>query len=282
MRPLLAAFTFLAALPATAEPQVVTDIAPVHSLVAQVMGDLGTPALLLDASADPHHITLRPSQARALAGADVVFWIGPALTPWLAKSVAALPDHAQSVALTDLAGTRLIELTASQIDPHAWLDPDNATLWLAVIADTLAGLDPDNAATYAANAKAAAENLQTLAADLGAQLAPLGDAHFLVAHDAYGYFARRFGLNLTEAISDTDAAAPSAARLAALHAIVPAITCAFREPQQSPAALDTLLAGTDIPQTTLDPLGTTLPPGPALYPDLIRAMADAITTCAAH
>ena len=66
MRQFLAALVLIWATTARAEPpQVVTDIAPIHSLVSEVMGNLGKPALLLDAGSDPHHITLRPSQARA-------------------------------------------------------------------------------------------------------------------------------------------------------------------------------------------------------------------------
>ncbi len=64
-------------------PKVAVDIAPVHSLVAAVMGDLGTPDLILPPDGDPHHFQLRPSQMQALSTADLVVWIGPALTPWL-------------------------------------------------------------------------------------------------------------------------------------------------------------------------------------------------------
>ncbi|MEC8041367.1 MAG: zinc ABC transporter substrate-binding protein [Pseudomonadota bacterium] len=64
-------------------PRVVTDIAPVHALVAQVMGDLGAPDLLVDPGSSPHSYAMRPSQARALEKADLVFWIGEPLTPWL-------------------------------------------------------------------------------------------------------------------------------------------------------------------------------------------------------
>lgn len=286
MRQTLAALLLLAAGPATAEPKVVTDIAPVHSLVAAVMGELGQPDVLLDAAADPHHITLRPSQARALAGADAVFWIGPALTPWLARSLASRPE---TIALTEFPGTALItghddhgDSDHGHFDPHAWLDPANAELWLRVIGETLGRIDPQNAATYAANAQKAAADLQALSAELTADLAPLAGNRYLVAHDAYAYFAGHFGLNLSEAISDSDAEAASAARLAELRDSLAAqpVTCAFHEPQQSPAGLETLLAGTATPQATLDPLGSALAPGPALYPDLLRAMADSIAHCA--
>jgi len=60
-------------LPALADvPRVMTDIAPIHSLTAQVMGDLGTPDLLLPPGADPHDFALRPSDAAALGNADIV------------------------------------------------------------------------------------------------------------------------------------------------------------------------------------------------------------------
>ena len=70
-------------------PKVAVDIAPVHSLVSAVMGDLGTPDLILPPDGDPHHFQLRPSQMRALSTADLVVWVGPALTPWLKDVLAS-------------------------------------------------------------------------------------------------------------------------------------------------------------------------------------------------
>lgn len=275
-------FALLTAFPAFAEPAIVTDIAPVHSLVSAVMQDIGRPTLLIEADGDPHHITLRPSQAGALAEADAVFWISPNLTPWLAKPVATLSGDAHTLALADVPGTKLNQLDGHEaVDPHVWLDPDNAVLWLPAIAAILGQIDPENADTYTANASSAAEGLQVLIADLSRQLSPLVGNRYLVTHDAYGYFSSRFGLHMTEAISDSDAAQPTAGRLAELRQslAVETVICAFREPQQSPAALETLLAGTDTPVATLDPLGTNLDPGPLLYPDLLRAMADAVASC---
>jgi zinc transport system substrate-binding protein len=94
--------------PARAEvPAVVTDIAPVHSLVAQVMGDLGAPVLLLDRGADPHSFQLRPSQAAALSGADLVFWIGPELTPWLDRALQGTGSTGTAVSLLRVEGVTL-------------------------------------------------------------------------------------------------------------------------------------------------------------------------------
>jgi zinc transport system substrate-binding protein len=94
---ILSASAALALTPAWAEvPRVMTDIPPVHALVAQVMGDLGQPDLLLDRGANAHSFQLRPSQAANLADAGLIVWIGPDMTPWLDRAVDGLsPDTAQ-------------------------------------------------------------------------------------------------------------------------------------------------------------------------------------------
>ncbi|WP_298836891.1 zinc ABC transporter substrate-binding protein [uncultured Roseobacter sp.] len=89
-------------------PRVVTDIAPVHSLVAQVMEGAGTPDLLVPPGVSPHAYAMRPSEARALSRADVVFWIGPSLTPWLEAPVETLSGSARHEALTEVPGVVLL------------------------------------------------------------------------------------------------------------------------------------------------------------------------------
>lgn len=119
---LLAASTALAA-PAMAEvPQVVTDIPPVHALVAQVMGDLGQPVLLLERGANAHDFQLKPSQIAALSEADLVVWIGPAMTPWLDRALETA-EGAQSVTLLDAPGTELRQYGAA--DPHDHAEDDH-------------------------------------------------------------------------------------------------------------------------------------------------------------
>lgn len=98
------------ALPAQAEaPKVVTDILPVQNLVAAVMGDIGTPTVIVQPGTSPHSANLRPSQARALDEADLVFWIGPNLTPWLDPSIDALSGRAEVTVLLDVPGISTLE-----------------------------------------------------------------------------------------------------------------------------------------------------------------------------
>ena len=78
--------------PAAAAPEVVASVAPIHSLVAAVMAGVGEPKLLVPPGASPHAYSLRPSEARALAGADIVFRVGPGLETFLDKPLAALVE----------------------------------------------------------------------------------------------------------------------------------------------------------------------------------------------
>ncbi|MBA97318.1 zinc ABC transporter substrate-binding protein [Sulfitobacter sp.] len=305
-------------------PRVATDIAPVHSLVAMVMEGVGTPDLIIPSGATPHSYAMRPSEARALAQADMVIWIGPALTPWLADPIKSLAPNAQSIELMAVAGTQLLANrtgvafeadkhdavatggaadqtvpsaqaeaetapahadgdvhAAGGFDPHVWLDPENAKLWLGTIANALSARDQENAATYAANAAQGATQLDELQTRLEAQLAPLQGRPFIVFHDAYHYFEARFGVEARAAISLSDGVAPSAARMAEVKNVVgqSGATCVFTEPQFNPGIITALQTQATLTTASIDPLGARLPQGPELYPALIESVGTAFTAC---
>ncbi|WP_316014359.1 zinc ABC transporter substrate-binding protein [Roseobacter sp. HKCCA0434] len=88
-------------------PRVMTDIPPVHSLVAQVMAGVGTPDLLIPGTASPHDFALRPSDARAMQDAGLIVEIGPDLTPWMADMIASVAGDADHLVLMDLAETQV-------------------------------------------------------------------------------------------------------------------------------------------------------------------------------
>ncbi|OYX42813.1 MAG: hypothetical protein B7Z02_10845 [Rhodobacterales bacterium 32-67-9] len=308
-RPLPLAATFaLLAFPALAEvPDVVTDTPVVHSLVSAVLGDLGEPMLLLDKGADAHDFQLRPSQVRALNGAGLVVWVGPEMTPWLDRAISGSEGPA-SLALLDVPGTLLRpsggageraadadtgagngEAHAGEhdhdgLDPHAWLDPDNAALWIGRISDALVDLDPGNAVTYRANASLAQTRIETLDRALHDRLASAKAAGLMTAHDAYGYFADHYGLTIVDSLAAGDAATPGAAHLAELRAALEggAVACIFPEAARDPAPVVALAEGTPVRiGRPLDPEGQAIAPGVNLYPALLEALGAAIADCVA-
>lgn len=282
-------------------PKVVTDIAPVHALAARVMEGVGTPNLLLTPGQSPHTATLRPSQAQALQDASLVVWIGPELTPWLEKPLETLAGDAMHLGLLAAEGTALLsyrdpgeeedanhdghdnhdEHDHAGTDPHAWLDPGNAARWLVTISEALAELDPDHAAQYRSNASEGVAELVSLAAELDAGLAPVRGRPVATFHDGFQYFEARFGLVSIGTLTLGDAATPSPARVAHLREALAGegVACVFAEPQFDERLIRSAAEGLPLSVAVLDPLGAALEPGPALYPALMRAMADAVEAC---
>ncbi|WP_348539435.1 zinc ABC transporter substrate-binding protein [Shimia sp. R9_1] len=165
------------------------------------------------------------------------------------------------------------------VDPHAWLDPQNAKFWMGAIAEKLAALDPENAATYRANAAEGQAELEALTAEIAADLAPLKGHGFVVFHDAYQYFETRFDLSASGAILSADGAAPSAARLDAVRDVLhnEGVTCVFTEPQFNPKVVKAISSGLDLHSEELDPLGVNLDSPD--YLALIRNMAEQFEHC---
>ncbi|QDC09970.1 zinc transporter [Oceanicola sp. D3] len=108
----------LAVTPALAEPKVLVDLPPVHSLVAQVMDGVGTPTLLLDRATSGHDLSLRPSQAGAAQEADLIFWVGPAMSPGLEKPFETLGENARIIALMEQPETLIIDSANAEAHLH--------------------------------------------------------------------------------------------------------------------------------------------------------------------
>ena len=298
---MLGACWVLSITPASADvPQVATDIPPVHSLVSQVMGDLGTPKLIVPPGTSPHGYAMRPSEARALQNADVTFWMGPDLTPWLGRAIKSLTGNAINVALSNSEDlVRHPFRTGATfdshdhhdhgdhgdehegLDPHLWLDPDNARILLGVISSTLAGLDPTHADPYRANAAQAKKAIAALTHELDAALQPIRGRPFIVFHDAYQYFEHRFNVDASGSVALGDASSPGPARIAAIRQKVQTLGahCVFSEPQFRSKIITTVIEGTTARSATLDPLGATIKPGPELYSQLLRNLGDNLLTC---
>lgn len=116
MKRLLTLTTILAAGTAYADaPNVATDIAPVHSLVSMVMDGVGTPDLIMPVGASPHSYSMRPSEARSLEQADVVFWVGEDLTPWLEGPMDTLAADAIKLELLTAHGVELLDFREDAI-----------------------------------------------------------------------------------------------------------------------------------------------------------------------
>ncbi len=310
--PALLAAALVTASPALAAPRVVASVVPVHSIVAAVMGDKGTPELLLQGSMSEHRAVFTPSQMATLGNADLVFIVGHGLEAKLAQISGSDAVNGKTfIALSDAPGIKTLPIREGgtweahyheheheheeggehadepaaegvlSFDPHVWLDPDNATAMAMAVAASLGKADPENAATYDANARAFAADVDKASSSIATELAPVKDKPFIVFHDAFQYFERHFGLSGAGSISDVSAQAPSAERLAQVRGKITAVkaACVFREPQYDGKVVATVIEGTGAREGVLDPLGAGLTPGPQAYPQLIQNLGTALKDC---
>jgi zinc transport system substrate-binding protein len=300
-------------------PKVVASVKPIHSLVAGIMAGVGEPTLLVKGNASPHTYALKPSDAAALESADLVFWVGEEFELFLGRPLHSLSDESRVVELADTEGVVLLPPREGGLwephmdehpegehaeeehhegeehaegehhhehgafDGHLWLDPHNAKLMAARIASVLAERDPEHAGTYRANGDALQARLDALDADLAMRLAPVRTVPFIVFHDAYQYFEKRYGLAGVGSITVSPEQPPGAKRLQDIQEKIATngARCVFREPNFEPALVDTVIAGTPARSGLLDPEGASLNEGADLYFDLLRGIADSLKSCLA-
>ncbi len=306
MRSAILAAAFLTAAPAMASaqpPAVATSIAPLHALAAAVMKGVGEPTLIVKPGASPHTYSLKPSDAKALQQAKLVYWVGPGLEGFLAKPLKTLAGKATAVAVQELDSVRTLparkggiwdededghghghghghehEDKRQALDSHLWLDPMNGKAIARRMATDLGQADPANAAAYQANAEALAARLDALDAELVKSLEPVKAKPFLVFHDGYQYFEARYGLTPAGSVAVDPDHAPGAKRVGDLRQRIKAkqVACVFREPQFSPKLVATLVEGTGARVGTLDPIGG------SDYEATLRGLAAGLTGCLAQ
>ena len=282
---------------AAAAPKVVTSIVPLHSLVSSVMEGVATPELLMQGQNSEHNASFTPQQLVDMEKADAVFIIGDNLEAKLGEiSGTETVGGKAFIKMNEIKGLNLHTVrqggtwepdgdepppTPQTTDPHIWLDPENAKLMVQTINAALSKLDSANAKIYDANAAKTLTALETLETEIKSKLAPAADKPFIVFHDAFQYFEKRFGVNAVGSISNFSATPPSAQRLAEIHSKIASSnsTCVFREPQFSDAAVQTVIEGTSAKSGVLDPIGANIPPGPSAYGELLRQIANNIANC---
>ncbi|WP_439543550.1 zinc ABC transporter substrate-binding protein [Hyphomicrobium sp.] len=302
-------------------------IKPIHALVSQVMEGVGVPTLLVKGAASPHTYALKPSDARELNHANVVFRVSETVEPFTRKIVTALPGSVRIVTLAEAPGIDWLNVrTGDTFEPHdhdhdthdhdhdhekdahgtgdgqhdhaghdgehesgdhrsrdghVWLDPENARKMVAEIARVLADADPANAETYKANAARSDAAIVALEADIARELDPVKGKPYVVFHDAYQYFERRFGLSALGSITLNPEAKPSAKRLTEIRKKLGALSasCVFSEPQFQAKLVAAVTEGTSARSGTLDPEGALVEPGPRAYETLLRNLATGLKTC---
>ena len=224
---ILSLFTFF--LPANADIKVVASIKPIHSLASYLMNGVAKPDLIVDGYASPHGCAMKPSHAKMLQNADLIFWVGEDLESFLEKPLGSIAKKAEKIKLMQVKGLQILKFRERNIfddhddhghddhgkkeddhddhghddheghahgefDPHIWLDPINAKVILNEMVEHLIENDEKNASIYKSNLDKALKDIDKLISDVKSELNK--EISFIVFHDAYQYFEERFNVNI--------------------------------------------------------------------------------------
>ena len=326
-----------------AKINVVASIKPIHSLVASVMDGVGKPSLLVDGNASPHTFQLKPSHAKLLQNADIIFWVDENLENFLEKPLSSIAKKSKKISVMEISGIQKLQFREKNIfvekhddhkghkehdddkghkehdddkghkehdddkghkehdddkghkehdddkghkehahgefDIHIWLDPENAKIMSMEIAKELSKIDPKNKLIYESNAKKVSFKINKMMKEIKKEINK--DAAFVVFHDAYQYFEKRFDIDVVGALTVNPEILPGAKQLTEIRHEIKheKVKCLFSEPQFNPSIAKAIAKDTGVKIAVLDPLGAKLDASKDLYFQLIKNIALSFKNC---
>ena len=249
--------------------QVVAGFYPLEWVASRVGGDGVSVSALNPPGAEAHDLELSPQDVAAVSESDLLVYLEgfqPALDEaavseageqaWDAGQAADLSLSAAAEREAAQGDEEAREDEGEAVDPHFWLDP----VRLAAVADAfsarLAEVDPDGAATYSENAAALRADLEQLDTEMQDALADCSVDTLVTSHDAFGYLADRYGLEVVGISGLSPSQEPSSAQLAEIADLVTerGVTTVYTETLVDPAVAETVAAEAGVQTAVLDPV----------------------------
>lgn len=267
--------------------EVLASIRPLALIAEAVAGGKVTVQQLVPNGTSPHDYQLKPSDRLRLSRADIVLWMGPANEGFLSRLVAGSKGEvltAQKLPELNLLAQRRLDggtVVAGSVDPHLWLDPDNAVVIARALAETLAKRDASRAALYRKNAAEFANRIALLKARQAPRFQGLPTRSFIAYHDAYQYLESVLGLNYRGSLVVSGEGKPSAKHFLLLSQKIrqEGISCLLGEPGFDEALARNVFAGNKAVLVSVDEQFAAAPSSAEGYEAGLTLMADSIYHC---
>ena len=270
-RSLLTFVFFCTAFVSSAQLNIVASIKPLYGLVINVSGDKNKVELLVNSTASPHHYQLKPSDVKKLLDADIIFYIDDKFEIFLSNYLSDHNVKAKVVRLSESKGLKFLKVRSKQDlldgtrkkhcgckhgdkDIHFWGDLDNAQHMVKKIEEILIASDPKNKHYYEHRASQTQKRLINLDQELIKKLEPIRMKNFIVFHDGYQYFEKRYNLSNVGAIAIGGNKSYGAKTIAKIKDLVKekGVKCIFAEPQFSSDIVNKIAENSGIKSNYLD------------------------------
>ena len=242
--------------------QVVASFYPFAFVAQEVGGAHVSVDNLTSPGVEPHDLELKPKQVGSVQDADLIIFekhFQPAVDEAFDQSGR---DDKDSIDVADLVKLHPLPEGSDEghvhdeDDPHVWLDPVNMIAVTEAVRVRLSAIDPDHAAAYTKNAATLTAKLKALDTSFSTGLATCATMKIVTSHAAFGYLAKRYGLEQVAIAGIDPSNEPSPAQLADITNLVrkDKITTIFTEELVSPAIASTVAQETGAKTATLDPI----------------------------
>ena len=263
---------------AQAQINIVATIEPLALISQAIVGEQGQTRTLVDAQQSPHDYAIRPSDRIAIQQADLLIWVDPAFEMYLADVFVAQGRNKPLISFSALQGVTLATEASGELDPHLWLDSQNALALAAEIANQVSALDAANSAFYAANLDAFREEILLVEQEIALMFVRETRKPYAVYHNAYRYFETQYSLQHALVLLQNPESQPGVQEIINIRRRVQEtqLACLFVETDSNQAIIDTMLSGALVPQTVVDVLGYQTRAG---YVGLLRNLAAQFREC---
>ena len=183
---------------------IVVTVVPQVEMAERVGGDLVRVTLMVPVGQSPHDYAPTATQMAEVQDAEVYFKVGSGVEFETANMEDILEVNSHLIVIDGSQGIEIMEMEDHDhdtraddvgLDPHIWLNPQNAIIMVENLLDGLVSADPNNATAYEENAAEYIAELEALDSEIQEMLAPYVNRSFMIQHPAWGYYAHRYGIN---------------------------------------------------------------------------------------
>lgn len=251
---------------------VVTTIFPLSDIVSRLGGDAVSVKSLIPSGTSPHLYEPLPSDIQTLNNADLVVMVGAGFDDWIKEMMKNSGiDEAKIMNLSDFVslqnfpgdsaqpqeGEIVIDADSEKVDPHYWVSPKRVLEFLDDLKDRLKEIDSDNSGVYEGRFDSYNNEITALDQELNEKISGFGKKDIVLLHDAFGYLARDYGLNIVATIEPVTGGEPTVSDIENVVAKIKEldIKVIFAEPEMSKKMAETIAEDAQVVVADLDPLG---------------------------
>jgi len=292
---------------ASESDKILVSIKPLQLIVSEISGSAHKIELILNASKSPHTYNLKPSDIRKINDANIVFWIGPSLEFFLKKHLSYYDEFSvthnnnastkkkQSKTIVTLINNPQLSLRSrsksnnhnhhhhhhGEYDPHIWLSPTNAIEIAKHVATVLIHSNPINKQIYKDNLASFIAKVNVTNQINNKKISAITNRGFFVFHDAWGYLADYYGINILDIIMPNPEKPIGAKHLIELKKITSkhSDSCIFREPQFNLPYWNQMIMDLNLKSEILDPMASDIKPYKDSYAFFMQSLIESIVSC---